>query len=450
MQNLSEKEEKELGIDQLKIDLISRFFPFSNDEIIKFKDVIKFSGHHLMKNEAINWNVELLEKLSDKIAWTAITGLKNINFDLAFFQQFENFIDFNSIYLSKNIVWDQELINQYGDRIAKDWNKPSIINSPLLTLDNIRKHKDKLDWEMVSRHANLSFTDEVIDEFQERWDWKNLSSNRHLPLSVEFIEKYIDKLYFDELSLNPACVPHIFKYPTSKRWNWDLVIINSGIIYNQETFNFIFPHYKKYYESKEYANPIYKKYSLSSLLFRVFMFQVIDLTFFLQDHFIPHLPWKILSERCRMKLTFEFINKYKKKLNFKEDALIYNNGDIITYDFIMQNLPLFDTESRYFIGKLPITVEIIQTYIKNIRWWTLAGNQNFDWSWEFINEHLYDLYCYRWFNSLSYNQGIYEKLISRTMSRNDILEFLEMQLFHQRRIDCEKNQSDRQQGCPDF
>jgi len=94
MKSLFEKEEKEIALSQLKIDLISRFYPFSKAEVLKYKLVLNFGSSNLMKNEFVEWDSDLLESLNDKIDWAEIWKIKNINLDFEFFIKYQNKIDF--------------------------------------------------------------------------------------------------------------------------------------------------------------------------------------------------------------------------------------------------------------------------------------------------------------------------------------------------------------------
>jgi hypothetical protein len=201
MRSLFEKEEKEIALNQLKLDLISRFYPFSKDDILQYKSILNFDRYHLMNNDSVKWDIELLDKVDAKIDWSALWKIKTIKFDIAFFKRYESKIEFSSIHLSKNIEWSNDLLSEYGDKF--DWSKWLITKEPLSTIENLRRYKDILDWSSVSQRINIDFTEETLQEFSEKWDWKKLSANKNLPLSVEFIQKYMEKLDFDALSQNP-------------------------------------------------------------------------------------------------------------------------------------------------------------------------------------------------------------------------------------------------------
>ena len=403
MENLIEKLEKEKALIQLKVDLISRFYAFSYDDILKYKNVLNTDNHYLMENEFIQWENKLVKQMQDKIYFPFIYKIKNIKLDYMFFKKFESVIDFSTIYYSKNIVWSKKLIELYGDRF--DCNK-LITRCPLIKIDTFEKNKDKLDWSYISRCYNFNQKVDLIEEFKELWDWKKLSANIKLPISFEFIQKYINELDFNELSRNPASLELIYKYPTSKRWNWENVIVNPGIIYNHVSFNFIYGHYKRFVELNDHISLKMKEIPLYFFMSRVITRQSNDISFFLEEKFIRFMPWHLLSKCCVNKFELSFIEEHKDKLNFKESSLIRHNKDIITTQFILGNYELFDTE-RYSFYYLPLTIDLIKPHLENINWYYLSSCEKLDWTWDFINEHFSKFDLFR----LSQNRGIYEKVI---------------------------------------
>ena len=210
MNNLLNKEEQDLEIKRIKVSLISLFYPFSKEEILKYKNALYFNDEYIMGNESILWDIDLVEKLKDKIDWQCLYKVKNIKLDIHFFRQFWMYIDFHLIIYSQNIEWSEELINEFGEKF--DWSKWLISKEPLSNIKNLRQFKDKLDWGFVSQRIKIDFNENILEEFADKWDWKKLSLNKNLPLNVEFIKKHIDQLDFDELSKNPACLKIIKKY----------------------------------------------------------------------------------------------------------------------------------------------------------------------------------------------------------------------------------------------
>lgn len=214
MKSLFEKEEKETILNQLKVDLISRFYPFSKEDVLKYKTILNFDRYHLINNEFIEWDDNQLDRLNDKIDWTAVWKINNICIDFDFFKKYETQIDFSSIHLSKNIKWSDNLLAEFGERF--DWSKWLITKEPLSTIDNLRRFKEKLDWSFVSQRINIEFNENIIEEFAEKWDWEKLSSNTNLPLTVGFIQKHIEQLDFDALSQNPKSIELIYNIQLQK------------------------------------------------------------------------------------------------------------------------------------------------------------------------------------------------------------------------------------------
>jgi hypothetical protein len=426
MKSLFEKEEKENAINQLKVDLISRFYPFSKEEVLLYKSVLNFDRYQLMNNELIEWDFEMLDDLNDKIDWTAIWKIKNIILDIYFFKKYESQIDFSSIHLSKNIKWSDDLLSEFGDRF--DWSKWLITKEPLSTIVNLRRFKDKLDWSYVSQIINIDFNEAVLEEFADRWDWEKLSSNKNLPLSVEFIQKHIDKLDFDALSQNPASIDLIFKYPNSKRWNWEKVLWNSAIIYYKKSFDFIFYYYKKHYETKEFTNPVLRRMALHSFLLRIFMRPFNDKSYFFNEEFVPYLPWDNICKFCSIKMPLTFIQKYKDKLNFKESEFIRTHKDIFTTEFMEANTDLFNSE-HYSFYYLPLIIDLLGKYDGKINWNNLSSCEKLDWTWEYIDKNFDKFNLCR----LSENKGIYEKLIRNKLTNQEIFDFLDNELLKRRK-----------------
>jgi hypothetical protein len=418
MKSLFEKEEKETAIRQLKVNLISRFYAFAKGEVLTYKSVLNFDRYHLMNNDTIQWDMDLLDSLSEKVDWSALWKIKNIKLDLSFFKKYDSKIDFSSIHLSKNIEWSDRLLLEYGDRF--DWSRSLITKEPLSTIENLRKHKAKLDWSLVSQRISIEFTESILEEFSDKWDWKNLSANEHLPLSVEFIEKHAEQLDFDVLSQNPKAIGLIYKYPAFKKWNWAEVILNPAVNYSKDSFDFLYSQYRRQYETKEFTNTLLKKMALPSFLSRVLSRQRNDISYFLRDDFKEYLPWENLGKFCNTKFTLNFIEENKNNLNFKESEFIRNNCDVFSIDFIEDNIDLFNPthDSFYY---LPLTINLLSKLNNKVNWNSLSSSKKLDWSWEFIDIKFDKFNFFR----LSENKGLYEQVILNKMTKKEIFEYLD-------------------------
>jgi hypothetical protein len=238
-------------------------------------------------------------------------------------------------------------------------------------------------------------------------------------LPIDFIQKHYESLDFFKLSSNPAALPLIYKYPSSKHWNWFKVISNKGLVYNQSTFDFLFPFYKIYIKSK-LKPPVSDNYVILSFIHNVFRDFPGDLSFFLQEKFTPFIPWDILSRKDFLKLDFNFIDTYKAKLNFHNLSLSYAIKDCITPAFIIENKNLFDWDGVSFYN-LPLTIELVINHLDDINFFLLANCEKFDWNWSFIEEYVYGFSKFR----LSVNESIYKQLIEIPLSKDEIFSILQ-------------------------
>lgn len=408
---------KEEILNQLKIDLISTFFHFTNEDILKYKEVLNFDDNTLMKNKNINWNIELIKASKDKLAIGELWKLKNIEIDISFFEEFDDIINYSSIQLSRNILWDKQIVDKYGEKF--DWNKYLINRDNLCNIENIRRFKDRFDWSYVSQMLKFPIDESFIDEFKEYIDWKKFSLNENLPISLEFLEKHKDNLDFENLSRNPKCIDIILKYPKSKRWNWSNVIINSGLKYNDENFKLVFDYYSKTFPWKTAVNPTYYKITMHNFLKRLFHFPFTEKEYFLNEKFIEYIPWDAFS-KSNATISSEFFDKYKSKIELKENEFLRYNGHLIKRDFIANNIELFNLKSYGFYN-LDIDNSIIENNKNEITWLWVSSCKKLDWSWDFISDNYENLNFYR----LAENEIVYNQLIRNKLSDDEIYYFLE-------------------------
>ncbi|WP_313189137.1 hypothetical protein [Sphingobacterium sp.] len=88
--------------NQLKIDLISKFYPFKREKILANKNKINFESYHFMDNKNIKWHVELITELKNSIDWNVFYKIKSkIVIDDRFIAAFGNFIDIKSLFYVK-------------------------------------------------------------------------------------------------------------------------------------------------------------------------------------------------------------------------------------------------------------------------------------------------------------------------------------------------------------
>ena len=105
---------------KLSLDLISSFYPFTNEEIIQYQDSIDFTSDNIYKNTLVKWDADLIDELKDKFEFKNLWYLKDLIVDIDFIRRFHDKIDFRNLYLVKNLQYSPELIDNYGKFL--DWS----------------------------------------------------------------------------------------------------------------------------------------------------------------------------------------------------------------------------------------------------------------------------------------------------------------------------------------
>lgn len=81
--------------------------------------------------------------------------------------------------------------------------------------DYIRRNKDSLPWNYISRFQPLSLN--FIREFKDYVDWRELSQNDKIKFDIEFVREFEDKLCWCYISEHPVftgCEKNINEYNT--------------------------------------------------------------------------------------------------------------------------------------------------------------------------------------------------------------------------------------------
>tara|TARA_R110000744_G_scaffold44288_2_gene98925 strand:- start:182 stop:730 length:549 start_codon:yes stop_codon:yes gene_type:complete len=135
---------------EICMGLLSRYYNWDTEQIIEFKDIIKYNEMMFMKNINVKWSLDLIESLKDRIDWGSFYNVNGIDLDLPFFKKYKNNIVFKSIYLNKNIDWSNQLLDTYQDY----WNWDDLMMCPIVAqVRNIKKYEDKYDWDKFSSNG---------------------------------------------------------------------------------------------------------------------------------------------------------------------------------------------------------------------------------------------------------------------------------------------------------
>ena len=98
------------------------------------------------------------------------------------------------VALSSELTWTEQLLEQYKDRV--DWKEVSANRYVVWTVPMIEKFKNRIDWDELSESdSEYLFTAELLEKYKNRWNWCALSCNPLLPLTEELLEQFAD--YWD-------------------------------------------------------------------------------------------------------------------------------------------------------------------------------------------------------------------------------------------------------------
>lgn len=382
-------------LQDLKTNLISRFYPLSKREIIKNKYKLNFDRYYLMANDHVVWDEELLDYCKKELDWTAIWKLSKINLSIEFYKKHEALIDFSSIHLSKNFILTEDILNLYGVRFNKVWLVLKLGDNQL---DFINQHKEDLDWNKLSRSFDFKQSDEIVTKYEELWNWDKLSSNRSLPINEGFIDKFKEKLNFKNLSRNPSFFHTILENPNYEKWHWLYFIFNPELEWNTEMEEFL----KQRLESE--MHPHFKKFDfVYNRIIRIYLlFNDNRVNYFLTDKYLKHISFEDLN-KSRIKTNPIFFNKHKDKLDLSNSLLTKYNKDMISMKYILNNTEMFDNQYGT-VTSLNINQDFLDKYPFKISWFDLSKNIFFDWDWEFVKENIEHLNLFQ----TSQNKAVYD------------------------------------------
>jgi len=378
----------------LLVNLYSRFYPFTLEEVLRYKKILNFETSYLLSNENIKFDLESIESIDMPLLWSGLYKVKNISIGIDFIKRNYNKIKFENLSIHDNIIWTIELVDFLDDKI--DWRKSYILRKfdTNLIFYVLEKHKNILDWKWISRYFDIVKDIHIIEQYIEFWNWSDLSANTNLVIDLNFLTKYKDRLDWDNLSNNELSFEMILKYPESKRWNWLKVITNSAIVYDSKIFDFLFKYFSNYLLNSTSAIPFIKSKPIYAFLFRVFHAQNNDISYFLtKDEYIKLIPWEYASKNGNLKLSNQQISDHKDKLDFNDQYFWKKHKELFTEEFIIQHVDLFDLNNMFFYD-LPITNKFINLYKDKININHLSRNESFNWTVDFIEENKNELHFY--------------------------------------------------------
>lgn len=415
-ESLVEIQELEEQISALIINAISFQFPLKQNEVIKYQNILNFTDGLIDRNQNITWDYEFIETLKDKLNWSYIYRWDGITIDFDFYLKYNQYLHIQNVIYSRNVTWDKNLLDEA--KKVLDWQCRDIFRHDFLNKESLHEHLNELDWDLISRHIRISLNEELIDEFKDYWNWDILSRNFSLPITFNFIVKYKEKLNFDSLSGNPNCLPIILKYPQSNKWNWNKILSNFKFEISEDNYEYYYKYFNKYIITK-YPKLINNDYQIRVFYIdRLLKYNHSDLTFLFKKPEIHLLERIVIFNSNKTKIDLITLTYLKNKLDFKSDGVIYAIRDIVTSNFISENIEYFNLNS-YLFYELPMNHEMIKILEDKINWNLLSSCTTFNWSWDFIIKNWNKLNVYR----LAENQKVFE-LIKQNLN-GDIFAFLD-------------------------
>ena len=374
-----------LKFKELCIYMLSRQYAFSANQIISYKDVLNFNESYLTHNQKVIWDIPTIEAVKDKIDWSGFYIINGLELDLTFFKTFEEYINFNAIYLNRNIDWSNELLDKYADK----WDWKDLMMQPITAKPrNIAKYNDRYDWGSFSSNRHLVLTEELIDAYKDNWNWVKLSSNSYLKLNKKGIEKYKERLCFNGLSRNAAMVPFILAYPNDYDWNWNTFIQNPGVVFSDKLIQFLITKIKNNYTVlKKTSVEVQTNFAKSTIVRAALNRLDFNKDFWFSETFINYIPWKEVIKIKPEILTTDELETHLD-LNEFEEHIRYSIIKKLSDKYIKKNKEalLKFRWSLFRYGAID-TVFVEENY-ESRDWFQLAFNEQFNWSLDFLIKYL--------------------------------------------------------------
>jgi len=206
--------------------------------VTQFTSGSQVTGWHLISIADGHWKTkDILERYEHKLFWWCICENRNTKWDNYLINRFSDkiFCRYNMYWGSnmglsrlcrnQSFPWTLNLIEKHEKEIERAYGLRDVFCNPnlLITLDFIRKYKDKLDFGSLINNPNLFLTSEILDEFKEKaWSWKGISGSSNVLWNSEILNKY-KKLDWNEIAKNQSVYQKIIK-PIVNRPILDLIM----------------------------------------------------------------------------------------------------------------------------------------------------------------------------------------------------------------------------------
>lgn len=136
---------------------------------------------------------EFMEKILNDSAWKELS--ESFEWTEQMLDKHKNQVDWKLISQNSNIVWTPAMLEKFKRLI--DWKEFSSTGcETILTGDTLERYKDYWDWSELSENTDLEMNYQLIDRFIDQWDWHELINRWHEDnlYNIDFLERYADKI----------------------------------------------------------------------------------------------------------------------------------------------------------------------------------------------------------------------------------------------------------------
>ncbi len=150
------------------------------------------------KNEVTSFENELFKKLRIKEAWKNLSN-SEFNWTASLIEKHKEKINWDELSKSNNVEWSIDLLEKYQYSI--NWNElsESIFSRPnryhseknytQISASLLSKFENRWNWNKVSENS-YNVTDEILETFSNQLDWKEIINNRNISWNTLRYEKF--------------------------------------------------------------------------------------------------------------------------------------------------------------------------------------------------------------------------------------------------------------------
>jgi len=312
-------------------ELISGYYSFTEEEIYKYRNKIKWSIGSA--NWDIQWNSNMIKHCQYYLTW--------------------------ELFSLNSAFRDTQLINEFNQRLT--WKAVSDGNVSWSiacnghirwTEDLIEEYKDRIDFSGLSVNSNVDWSEHLFEKYEDRWDWLDISGNNGIPWTLPMMEICIDQLNL------MGCDLLKMEFNSGMMSNLEILEKYFDMFASEWIFmNGRLPWYKENLLERWADKLDWDGLSQNQNLLR-------DPLFFEQnmEHWMENKKkrFSALSNCVTLPWSFEFIERYKELWNWH--TLSYNEALPWSEEFIDQYADKWDWNGIYKNTGIPWTLDLIFKY----------------------------------------------------------------------------------------